>query len=57
MDHPTDLVSKDQATIAYAQAIGPTQPAEARKLLTPLTNPPTDISPIASAALSSLPQK
>jgi hypothetical protein len=57
MDHPTDLVSKPQATIAYAKAIGTARPDEARKLLTALTTPPSEISPIASAALETLPQK
>ena len=57
MDHPTDVVSKEQATIDYAQAIAPAQPDEARKLLTPLANTPSDISSIASVALSSLPRK
>ena len=59
MDHPTDLVSKAQATIAYAKAIGPSQPAEARKLLTQIVNDKTEanLSPIATAALNDLPQK
>jgi hypothetical protein len=57
MDHPTDMVSKEQATIDYAQAIAPAQPDEARKLLTPLANTPSDISSIAGVALSSLPNK
>jgi predicted negative regulator of RcsB-dependent stress response len=55
--HPTDLVSKEQATIVYAKGIGATRPDEARKLLTPLTTPPSDISPIVTAALADLPQK
>ncbi len=57
MDHPTDLVSKSQATISYARLIAPSRPDEARKLLTALMNPPSDISAIASAAMESLPQK
>ncbi len=57
MDHPTDLVSKAQATISYAKLIGPTRPDEARKLLTGLMNPPSEISQVASAALQELPQK
>src|ERR1019366_4718938 len=36
--HPTDLVSKDQATIAYARAISQAKPDEARSLLKPLTD-------------------
>ena len=57
MDHPTDLVSKAQATIVYAKGIGATKTDEARKLLTALITPTTDISPIAGAALAELPQK
>jgi predicted negative regulator of RcsB-dependent stress response len=59
MDHPTDLVSKTQATIAYAKAIAPTRPDEARKLLTQLATDKSsqEISQIASAALNDLPAK
>jgi hypothetical protein len=57
MDHPTDLVSKAQATISYAKMIGATRPDEARKLLTALLTPPSDISSVANAALQDLPQK
>jgi predicted negative regulator of RcsB-dependent stress response len=56
MDNPTDLVSKEEATLAYAKGIGAKRPAEARKLLTSLITPPSDVSPIASAALAELPQ-
>lgn len=59
MDHPTDLVSKAQATIAYAKAIGPAKPAEARKLLTGIVTDKNDadISQIALSALNDLPQQ
>jgi predicted negative regulator of RcsB-dependent stress response len=59
MDHPTDLVSKAQATIAYAKVIGPKRPDEARKLLTQIMSDKDqgDVSSIASAAYSDLPQK
>jgi predicted negative regulator of RcsB-dependent stress response len=57
MDHPTDLVSKPQATISYAKIIGASRPDEARKLLTGLLTPPSEISQVASAALQDLPQK
>ncbi len=59
MDHPTDLVSKAQATIAYAKLIGPTQPAEARKLLTQILTDKdqSDVSQIALSAMNDLPQK
>jgi predicted negative regulator of RcsB-dependent stress response len=36
IDHPTILVSQEEATIALARGIGKTKPAEARKLLDPL---------------------
>ena len=57
MDNPTSLVSKAQATLVYAKGIAATKPDEARKLLTSLTTPATDISPLATAALADLPQK
>jgi len=52
--HPTDLVSKEQATIAYARAIGQTKPDEARKLLQPIVDSKSDAAPIASQAVSEL---
>ena len=59
MDHPTDLVSKTQATIAYAKVIGPTRPDEARKLLTQIMGDKdsANLRTIASDAMSGLPQK
>ncbi len=36
MDHPTTLVSKEQATITLARYLMIKRPAEARKLLDPL---------------------
>lgn len=57
MDNPTDLVSKDQSTIAYARVIGRTRAAEARKLLDPLATKSSDISPIAIQALAEIPAK
>jgi predicted negative regulator of RcsB-dependent stress response len=36
IDHPTELVSKEAATIALAELIAPKDPARARKLLEPL---------------------
>jgi len=59
MDHPTDLVSKAEATIAYAKGIASTRPDEARKLLTQIVadkdNP--DAGQIAVTALGNLPGK
>lgn len=57
IDHPTDMVSKAQATITLAKGIGQTRPDEARKMLQALVTPATDVSPIASAAIAALPQK
>ena len=52
IDHPTDLVSKEQATIALAQLIAPTDPARARKMLEPLRG--FSRSTISRAALNVL---
>jgi predicted negative regulator of RcsB-dependent stress response len=57
MDHPTDLVSKTQATFTYAKVISPTRPDEARKLLTQLAGQQSDISQLAVTAMNDLPQK
>jgi predicted negative regulator of RcsB-dependent stress response len=57
IDHPTDLVSKNQATFELAKVLAPTQPAEARKLLTPLAGAAGDFSQAASTALGDLQQK
>lgn len=57
MDKPTAFVSKEEATIALAQLIAPTRPAEARKLLEPLRTSRTAISKVAITELSNLPQK
>lgn len=59
MDHPTDLVSKSQATVAYAKLIGPTRPAEARKLITQILTDKdqSDVSQVALGVLNDLPQQ
>jgi hypothetical protein len=57
MDNPTDLVSKTQATFAYAKAIAQTKPAEARKLYQQIADEKTDASQIAMTAMNDLPQK
>jgi hypothetical protein len=57
MDHPTDMVSKNQATVTLAKGIAASKPEEARKLLSPLASAKSDISSIASAALDELPKK
>jgi len=56
-DHPTDLVSKDQADYTLAKGLAATQPEEARKLLLPLASRiGSDITQAAAAALAELPQ-
>jgi predicted negative regulator of RcsB-dependent stress response len=57
IDHPTDMVSKTQATITLAKGIGPTKPDEARKLLTPLATQSAEVAGVVTAALGELPQK
>jgi hypothetical protein len=49
IDHPTTLVSKDQATITLARYLIIKRPAEARKLLDPLK---TVGGPVGQLALS-----
>jgi hypothetical protein len=57
MDHPTDLVSKTEATYVYAKVIAPTKPDEARKLLLQIAAEKSDASQIALNAMNDLPQK
>ena len=57
MDHPTDLVSKEEAQYTLAKVLAPTKPEEARKLFQQLADEKSDISQIAQTALSELPQK
>jgi len=58
IDHPTELVSKDTATIALAQLIAKSDPQRARKLLEPLRGSPRPtVSKAAITALSEIPQK
>jgi predicted negative regulator of RcsB-dependent stress response len=57
MDHPTDLVSKAQATFTFANIIAPTRPEEARKLYTQLAGEKSDVSQMALTAMGNLPQK
>jgi predicted negative regulator of RcsB-dependent stress response len=49
--NPTVFVSKEQATIALAQALETSKPQEARKLLEPLRTSRTAISQVAISAL------
>jgi predicted negative regulator of RcsB-dependent stress response len=55
IDHPTDLVSKNQATFTLAKGLSPTQPAEARKLLLPIASAANESSQSAVTALQELP--
>ncbi len=55
IDHPTALVSKEQATIELARLLGRTKPAEARKLLDPLRSIPGPVSQTAIQAYAELP--
>jgi predicted negative regulator of RcsB-dependent stress response len=53
-DHPTALVSKNQADFTLAKGIMSTDPAEARKLLVALAETKTDVAQPATAALGEL---
>ena len=55
--NPTVFVSKDQATIALARAIGQKKPAEARKLLDPLRNLPGAVGQVALQVYGELPSQ
>lgn len=57
VDHPTIMVSKEQATIALAHALARTKPEEARKLLEPLRTERSAVSRMAITALGELTQK
>jgi predicted negative regulator of RcsB-dependent stress response len=56
IDHPTVLVSKDEATIALGELLTPTDPQRARKLLEPLrTSARASVSKAAITAVGALP--
>ena len=57
VEHPTEYVSKEEATIALARYISASNPAEARKLLEPLRTERNAISRIALNELQTLPAK
>lgn len=58
IDHPTELVSKDAATIALAKLVAVKDPARARKMLEPLRGSPrSGISRGALNALDEMSQK
>ena len=56
IDKPTMFVSKEQATLDLAQVLAKKNPAEARKLLEPLSaSPRTAVSRAAVAAMGTIP--
>ena len=58
IEKPTMFVSKEEAQLTLAKVLGPTQPDEARKILTPLrTSDRPAISQAAMNQLRELPQK
>lgn len=56
IDDPTIMVSKEQATIALAQLLAKSRPADARKLLEPLRTERGPVSRAAITLLSELPR-
>jgi hypothetical protein len=57
MDHPTDVLSKDQAIVTLANGIKATNAAEARKLLEPLVKEGGEIAGTASRILNEMPKQ
>lgn len=57
IDHPTNLVSKEQAQVALGQLLASTKPDEARKLLEPLRSARGPISRAALATLGQISQQ
>ncbi len=57
IDKPTDFVSKEQATIALARLVAPTDPGRARKLLEPLRTARPAISRVVAQELAALPSR
>ncbi len=56
IDHPTDMVSADQATLTLADGIKTKNPAETRKLLEPLVKETGEIAGAATKILNELPK-
>jgi hypothetical protein len=56
MDHPTDLVSKEQAILALADNMKTRNPAEARKLLEPLSKEGGEAAGFAGRVLNEIPK-
>lgn len=57
IDHPTILVSKEQATIELGRALARTKPEEGRKLIESLRTQTGAVSRVAITALSEIPAK
>jgi len=58
IDHPSNLVSKEEATLALGRLLQASDPSRARKLLEPLrSSPRSSISRAAITAVSELPEK
>jgi predicted negative regulator of RcsB-dependent stress response len=58
IDHPTDLVSKEQASLALGELIRSTDPQRALKILEPLRSSPRgSVSKAAITAVSETPKK
>ncbi len=57
IDHPTEVVSKAQATLTLARLISGTHPMEARALLAPLTKETGTVGQMATAAQGEIPAK
>jgi predicted negative regulator of RcsB-dependent stress response len=54
--HPTETISKEQATIELAEILAKSNPAEARKLVEPLTKSRNAVSRTAINVMGQLPQ-
>jgi predicted negative regulator of RcsB-dependent stress response len=57
MDHPTEFVSRDQATIGLARNLAKKNPAEARKLLQPMLTRKGAIAQVANSIYTELPSQ
>jgi len=57
IEHPTVLVTKEQATITLAKVLARKDPQQARKLLEPLRERPGAVGRIALSVLAELPEK
>jgi predicted negative regulator of RcsB-dependent stress response len=56
VDHPTALVSKDQAALALVHQIAKTRPAEAHKLIGPILSESGEVGQIAAGVNAEIPK-